>query len=246
MSAFASGAEFAQAMGPVARQILGEPTEENRAKRELRYGTRGSLKINLADGTWYDNEAGDGGGVLKFVQVKKSLDKAGAIHWLQEQGHINAPKPKSGSRRIVETYDYPNAAGELLFQVVRYEPKDFRQRRADGAWTTADVEKVLYRLPRVIAAVAAAGEAIFVVEGEKAVHALESFGLTATCSPGGAGKWRPEYSPCLRGADVILLPDNDEPGRKHVAQVGSYLSGVAARVRVLALPGLPEKGDIVD
>ena len=107
------------------------------------------------------------------------------------------------------------------------------------------MEKVLYRLPRVIAAVAA-GEAIFVVEGEKAVHALKSFGLTATCSPGGAGKWRAEYSSCLRGADTILLPDNDEPGRKHVAQVGSYLSGVAARVRVLALPGLPEKGDVAD
>jgi putative DNA primase/helicase len=196
MSATASS-EFVRAMGPVAREILGEPTEENKTKRELRYGTRGSLKISLATGTWFDNEAGKGGGVLDFVQNRKGLDRDGAIVWLQERGHIpKADEPKPGGKRIVATYDYTNTNGDLLFQVARYEPKDFRQRRPDGnggwIWKMAGVEKVLYRLPAVIAAVAA-GHTIFIVEGEKAVHALESLGLAGTCSPGGAGKWRAEY-----------------------------------------------------
>jgi putative DNA primase/helicase len=190
-------AEFVRAMGPVAREILGEPTEENKAKCELRYGTRGSLCIDLKKGTFFDNETGDGGGVLKFVQVQKHLDKDGALAWLQEHRHIT----KTESERQVAAYDYQAATGELLFQVVRFEPKDFRQRRPDGnngwIWKMADVEKVLYRLPVVIAAVAES-RAIYIVEGEKAIHALESFGLVATCSPGGAGKWR--------GGGILAVP----------------------------------------
>ena len=83
------------------------------------------------------------------------------------------------------------------------------------------------------------------MEGEKGVHALESLGLTATCSPGGAEKWLQEYSSVLAGADVAIF-DNDEPGRKHEAQVRKRLKGIAGRVRVLALPGLAEKADVFD
>jgi hypothetical protein len=57
-----ASAEFVQAMGPVAREILGEPTEVNKTRREIRYGTRGSLSIDLKKGTFFDNETGDGGG----------------------------------------------------------------------------------------------------------------------------------------------------------------------------------------
>ena len=62
MSPAAGNADFAGAMGSVARALLGEPTEENKAKRELRFGTRGSLCISLDKGTWFDNEAGQGAG----------------------------------------------------------------------------------------------------------------------------------------------------------------------------------------
>jgi putative DNA primase/helicase len=202
--------------------------------------------------------------VLKFVQVQKHLDKDGALAWLQERRHIT----KIESRRQVAAYDYQSDAGDLLFQVVRYEPKDFRQRRPDGnggwIWKMADVEKVLYRLPAVIAAVAA-GRTIFIVEGEKAVHALESLGLIGTCSPGGAGKWRAEYGKPLCGADVVVLPDNDPqatdpdgtprwhadgrpvlPGQDHAADVARKLSGIAHRIRVVMLPDLPLKGDPAD
>ena len=62
----------------------------------------------------------------------------------------------------------------------------------------------------------------------------------------GAGKWRDSYSEYLRGAKCVILPDNDDPGRKHAQQVARSLYGKAASVKVLELPGLPEKGDVTD
>lgn len=163
------------------------------------------------------------------------------------------PPPESVAptqRKLDTTYDYVDADGKLLFQVCRYVPKDFRQRRPDPEnpetwlWNMQGVERVLYRLPQVIAAVKD-GKQIFICEGEKAVHAAESIGLVATCS-GGAGKWQDNYTKTLAGADVIILPDNDDPGRKHAKLVAKELSTVVKSVRIVELPNLPEKGDIHD
>jgi len=132
MSASQHGSsDFVRAMGPVARALLGEPTEENREKQELRFGTRGSLSVSLAKGTWQDHESGTGGGVLDLVRERKRLDKAGAVAWLQEHGHL--PKQADNGRpRQVAAYDYLSSDGVLLFQVVRFEPKDFRRHRRLG------------------------------------------------------------------------------------------------------------------
>jgi hypothetical protein len=246
-----NNSEFVRAMGPVARALMGDPTEENKAKRELRFGTRGSLSVDLTKGTWFDNEANKGGGVIAFVCEKKRVDKAAAVEWLKEQGHL--PKSdrasRSASKRQVATYDYLSEGGELLFQVVRFEPKDFRPRHPDGkggwAWSMAGVDRVLYQLPSVSKAVRE-GRRIYIAEGEKGVDALFKLGVVATCSPGGANKWRSEYSRFLKGAEVVILPDNDEPGRQHAASVAKSLHGIAAKVLSIAIPGLPEKGDIAD
>ncbi len=151
--------------------------------------------------------------------------------------------------RIVATYDYTDERGRVLFQVVRLEPKDFRQRRPDGAggwtWNLDGVRRVPYRLPGVLAAVAR-GETVYIVEGEKDADALAALGLMATTNPGGVGKWRPEYNEYFRGANVVILPDNDPPGRQHVEEVARTLHGAAAEVKVLHLPGLPPKGDVSD
>ena len=85
-----------------------------------------------------------------------------------------------------------------------------------------------------------------IVEGEKDVDNLSKLNVTATCNAGGAGKWRPEHSQYLKGADVVIIPDNDRPGREHADLVAASLLGIAARVRVLTLPNLPEKGDTSD
>jgi hypothetical protein len=162
------------------------------------------------------------------------------------------PKKKTNGKDtrkdVVARYDYCDEAGELLFQVIRFEPKTFRQRKPDDTpggwrWKLGDVRRVLYKLPELIEGIAA-GHPVFIVEGEKDVLALNKLGTVATTNPGGAGKWRPEFSEALRGADVVLVPDNDDAGWDHVNQIGAQLHGVAARVRVLMLPGLAPKGDI--
>jgi putative DNA primase/helicase len=159
------------------------------------------------------------------------------------------PRKRKGNGKDRETYDYVDEAGNLLFQVVRYEPKSFAQRKPDGKggwdWKLGNVRRVLFELPRVVEAVAAENP-IFIVEGERKVELLRSWNVAATCNPGGSGKWRPEFSETLRGADVILMPDQDDPGWEHINQVGASLVGVAKRIRVLVLRGLRPKGDIVN
>jgi hypothetical protein len=117
---------------------------------------------------------------------------------------------------------------------------------ADGkyAWDLSGVHLVPYRLPELLRA--KPGRTVFVAEGEKDVDALAELGLVATCNAMGAGKWRPEYSDHLAGRPVVILPDNDQPGRDHAQQVARSLQGKAASVKVLELPGLPEKGDVSD
>jgi putative DNA primase/helicase len=152
-------------------------------------------------------------------------------------------------RRLVATYDYYDAEGRLLFQTVRYVPKAFRQRRPNGAggwlWNLHGIEPVLYRLPAVQAAIAA-GQTIYLVEGEKDTDALHQIGLTATCNPMGAKKWCGSYSHALRDALVVIVPDNDPPGQAHAALVAAALRGIAKAVRILPLPNLPPKGDVSD
>lgn len=161
-------------------------------------------------------------------------------------------KPKvyaGGKSPVVATYDYRAANGKLLFQVCRTADKRFFQRRPDGkgGWLNGlgGIQPVLYRLPEVLQAVER-GETVFIPEGEKDCDNLTRIGLTATTSPMGAGKWRDHYSEHLRGAKVVILPDNDEPGRKHAQQVANSLYGKTGSVKVLELPSLPEKGDVSD
>lgn len=134
-------------------------------------------------------------------------------------------------------YDYFDEDGKLLFQVCRAPGKQFPQRVPDPGsptgwrWRLGDTRRVLYRLPRLRPAIDA-GEIIWVVEGEKDVHAVERAGAVATCNPGGAGKWRDEYSETLRDAIVIIVADGDKPGRAHAHQVARALDGIAAAVEI--------------
>jgi hypothetical protein len=153
---------------------------------------------------------------------------------------------KPTRRRVAACYDYRDAQGNLLYQTLRYEPKDFRQRRPHNggwAWSLGDAPRVLYRLPELLQN---RERAAFVVEGEKDVDRLRELGLVATTNAMGAGKWRPEYTEALRDRQVVILPDNDDAGRKHAEAVADSLAGVAAAVKVVALPGLPPKGDVSD
>ncbi len=153
----------------------------------------------------------------------------------------------NGKPRIVATYDYSDEAGNYLSSAIRFDPKDFRQgvRKIDGGWdwSTKGIRRVPYRLLELLAD---PSRPVFVVEGEKDCDNLASIGITATCNVGGAGKWKPEYSEHLRGRSVVILPDNDEPGGKHAQQVAASLHGIAASVKIVELPRLPDKGDVSD
>lgn len=172
-----------------------------------------------------------------------------------------------------KVYSYTDAQGRELFQVCRYQytqdgkqEKTFRQRRYDPGNEKANREgwvasvpnelrdNTLYKMPQLLAAIQEK-RPVYIVEGEKDVETLARLGHTATCNPGGAGKWRDGYTALLRGADVIILPDNDTAendytGQNHALNVALSLLNVAKRVRLVdireACPDLPPKGDISD
>jgi 5S rRNA maturation endonuclease (ribonuclease M5)/KaiC/GvpD/RAD55 family RecA-like ATPase len=245
--------DFVDLMEPVARRLLGDPNPHLSSKDEWRFGNHGSLSVKVGGphkGTWNDHEAGNGGGVLDLVVRAKGGDHRSAVDWLRSEFGDVAGRPEpAGERRIVAAYPYTDEAGSLLFEVVRFEPKDFRQRRPDGRgghiWNLKGVRLVPYRLPEVVEALSL-DHVVFLVEGEKDTDRLWSLGIPATCNPGGAGKWRDEFSEHFEGADVVILPDNDEAGRDHAEKVARSLSGRAARIRVVDLPNLPRKGDVSD
>jgi hypothetical protein len=170
----------------------------------------------------------------------------------------NSQKSRTGGFHEVAVFPYRGETGTVLFEVVRLEKpspnggkpeKEFYQRRANGNGgyvnSVKGVRKVPYRLPHLIETIAGE-QTIFIPEGEKCVNSLCEIGLAATCNAGGAGKWPDELTPHFNGADVIILPDNDGPGRDHARLVARKLHGTAKRVRILELPNLHAKGDIAD
>lgn len=136
--------------------------------------------------------------------------------------------------------------GNLLYQVVRYKPKGFSQRRPDGnndwIWNMKGVNPVPYHLPEIIQSI----EPVLIVEGEKDVENLRRMGFTATTSPMGAGKWKASYNKYLKDKEVILIPDHDQPGYQHCRNIGQSLWGIAKKIKWLELPGLEGKEDISD
>jgi hypothetical protein len=212
---------------------------------------------------------GVGGDVIDLVQHLDDCGFVGACAKLtgEPPPKLNGKGRGSGTREVVVAeFNYENADGAVAFAVERVEfltavgtfvtkdgkrKKSFRQRRPDPdrpdawLWNVDGAPVVPYRLPGLIEAIANE-RAIFVVEGEAKVDLLWSWNVPATCCAGGGKKRKPEHSEYLRGADVVIVPDNDEIGWRHLHQVGASLVGIAARIRVLALPGLPPKGDVVD
>src|SRR5579875_3111937 len=234
--------DWGRCMEAVARRLLGEPNRALSSQIEWRYGSRGSLAIDLAKGVWFDHEHQTGGGVLALIQRQTRRANGEAVAWLKSELGIELA---GNARQPVAVYPYTDEDGVVLFEVVRFEPKDFRQRQPDGQggwiWNLDHVRRVPFRLPQLLAA---NGCTVHVVEGEKDVLALEKLGLVATCNPGGAGKWRQDFAQYFRGADVLILPDNDAPGEAHARQVAANLQPVAARVRIVRLPGLGPKEDV--
>ena len=150
--------------------------------------------------------------------------------------------------RIVATYDYQDEHGTLVYQVLRYSPKTFRQRRPDGSggwiWNMKDVPLLVYRRPQLTGC-----EAVAIVAGEKDADALWARRLPATTNSGGETKWTDIHTQQLVSAGVqrvVVLPDHDDTGRKHAEIVARSCAAAGLTVRLVALQDLPPKGDVSD
>lgn len=200
-----------------------------------------SLSVNLETGQYFCHGCEDGGDLLKFYMRIKNISFKDA---LTELSKYSGKENKTSE--IESIYKYTDEAGKVLFEVVRYIPKTFRQRRPDGKgghiYNMDGVSLVPYNLPKVIAS-----DIIYICEGEKDCDNLARLGLIATTNSQGAGKWRDEFGQYFTGKDVIVLCDNDEVGKKHGNDVAQKLSKYAKTIKVIEqLPGVPEKGDISD
>jgi hypothetical protein len=147
---------------------------------------------------------------------------------------------------FVAAWAYPGDA----FRVARFAQADggktFRPIHRNGAgWSIGDPAGAL---PLYLGDKIGAAGLVVVVEGEKCADAAASIGLAAVASAHGAKSAdKSDWTP-LAGRDVVLLPDNDEPGRGYADGVARILTALdpPACVRVLNLPGLREHGDIAD
>lgn len=153
----------------------------------------------------------------------------------------NGLRPRQDSKAIEQkeierVYKYQDAQGRPLFEVVRFRPKSFAQRRPDGQWGLGGITPVLYHLPEVLTAVKT-GDLLYIVEGEKDTDNLWAIGCITTTSPMGAGKWRDSYTEVLKNARVVIIPDNDKVGRAHAYQIAMSLHPVARMVKLLEVPG---------
>ena len=227
------------------KQIGGE---EYKARCPFPSHRDGNPSFNFSNqtGQYFCHGCGKKGDAFHFFGKINSLDTKRdfpkILKGIAQDFGISNQKKKS---RIVKTSDYTDPQEKLLFQVCRMDPKDFRQRRPDGnggwIWNLKGIEPALYRLPEVLKA-----QEVIIVEGEKDADTVSQMGLTGTTCAMGAGKWRESYNEALKGKNVVLIPDNDNEGREHMAKVGASLNGIAKSLKWIDLPGLASKGDISD
>jgi 5S rRNA maturation endonuclease (ribonuclease M5) len=163
----------------------------------------------------------------------------------------------NAKREIAAVYEYKDLNGNIIHSTVRYNPKDFRQRRPDpnnpgeyiwkGVFT--GITPIMYNLTAVTTAIKEK-QPVLLVEGEKDCDNLEKYGYIATTSPMGAGKWRDSFSTSLKGGVIYIIADNDEAGYKHFEIVAKSLAGKAEAVYLIdlptSMPNIPTGGDISD
>jgi hypothetical protein len=206
------------------------------AKCPLHEDRNPSFSVDFDNQVWHCH-AGCGGGSV--IDLLARLEGVSPQDYMRREGigRIERPMPGKPQQRgkIVATYDYQDALGGVVYQAVRMEPKDFRQRRPDGnggwLWNLEGVERMLFRLPDVMKA-----ETVSIAEGEKDALTLVELGYCGTCNVGGAGKWMDGYTESLAGKDVLIFGDNDEPGRKHVEKVFESIAGRVKCARLVDVP----------
>jgi 5S rRNA maturation endonuclease (ribonuclease M5) len=205
-----------------------------------------SLDININDGRFYCHGCRAKGDIYIFYGMMNCLDAHnGGFHAITEgiakDFGISATKQV---KRIDKRYAYQDAAGALLYEVIRYQPKGFSQRRPNGkggyVGNLTGVKRVLYHLPEMTCA-----QQVIICEGEKDVDNLRGLGFIATCNSEGAGKWKDEFADYLIGKDIFIIPDNDAPGQSHADRIALSLQGKARSIRVVNMQGVKDVSDYI-
>jgi hypothetical protein len=217
---------------------------EARGLKPRKSGAGWSVKCPAHEDSRASLSIGEGSDSCALVKCHAGCATADVLAALGlEEKDLFVPKEERRHPRseIVAVYPYRDESGAVLYEAVRFDPKDFRQRRPDPkarggySWNLGGVRRVLYRLPETLEAVKA-GRTLYLVEGEKDVLALVGLGLDATTTAGGAESWRPVFAEPLAGADVVLVPDRDKAGAGYADDAARSLHGKALRLRLVALP----------
>jgi DNA primase len=191
------------------------------------------------DGAWryHCHGCGASGDSVKYIQMAKGMPFVDAVKYLSGEASTAPLRPV-----VTNTYSYEDGNGQCLYQVLRYSPKTFRQRRttANGwEWCLKDVRRVLYRLPKL----ETSNETIYYVEGEKDVESMEAHGLLATTHAGGASAWRKELLKDIgdRPRKIVVIPDMDEPGKQLMRRVFADAKAAGHDVGFILLPKIGDK-----
>jgi hypothetical protein len=145
--------------------------------------------------------------------------------------------PEKGNGMVIRSYVYETWDGKPWIVKDRMYPKSFIQRlpgTEPGERTGIKGRApVLYHLPQLLKGIQE-GRTPHLVEGEKDVETAERHGLLATCAPSISGKWDPGYSATLgRAEEVVIIIDQDGPGRDFAARARDELRAVGVRIRCL-------------
>jgi len=184
-------------------------------------------------------------------QILVGLNLTTADLFLGDREPKQTMRRKKEQRTLSATFSYTGTTGKEIYQIRRYRPKKFEvwHRAKDGEYVPGlgGVNPIPYRLPELTEWISQK-RTVYVPEGEGKVDRLVSLGLAATTVPFGAGpgKWLPDYNRHFLGTDVVILADNDKIGQEFAEVKAESLYGIASSDKVLLLPNLPPKGDIID
>lgn len=246
--------KYVEAIKVISQEIWGEPKLKN--DDEWRFGNKLSKAIDIKNATYFDFEENEGGGLIDLITKAKNLSGIDLSNYLLKEFDIGekledkksfiAKRPEQ-PKKIVAEYNYKNELGEIRYQVLRFEPKDFRQRHfKDNQWHWGlnGIEPLPYNLPQILEQ---KDKTIFIVEGEKDADRLMSLGFLATTNSGGSKNWNESLNKWFENRRVILIPDNDSVGYLHIDKVAKALLRASLSVHILKLhEKVAEKGDISD
>lgn len=146
-----------------------------------------SLVVNRHKNVWLCGPSGASGNAWQLAAFLFGVDPGAKAEICEKLRQLGLLASSASKGKIREIYDYTDENGRLLFQVVRFEPKDFCQRQPDGkgGWKyhLKGVRRVPYRLPDLLNA-----KFVLIVEGERDADTARELGFASTCNPGGAGQ----------------------------------------------------------